>query len=477
MSSEQPGSEQPGFEQPGSQRLPADASGSGLRGLSIAKLRRAQESGELSAVDITREFIAEGIRNPTNAVVDRDDDAALAQARAVDDRRARGESLGPLAGIPLTIKDSFAVAGLRASLGTHDSTREPSQDAPAVARFRVAGAVLLGKSNVSEGLASADTDNDLYGRTSNPWDASRTPGGSSGGSAAAVAARLSCGDIGSDLSGSIRVPAAWCGVYGHRPSTGFVSKRGHLPWPLDTAMEPTVSAAGPLARSADDLRELFSVLATPDAPWRLELPASPERLAGLRVGLWPQASGAPIDGETSDAIAAFVDRLAAAGCRVESVDASALEADRVEELFARLVDIELSYSEGERAAPRSMTDVWSDWNEQRVLRQNWERVFDTVDVVISPVVGFAAPVVQGPGATNVDDRSDEIGRFSRLANLMMGPSTVMPIALGAETGMPIAVQALGRFGDDLRTIGFAQRCADAHITTPLDPALTEGISR
>jgi amidase len=446
------------------------ASGSGVRGLSIAELRRAQESGELSAVDITREFVAEGIRNPTNAIVDRDDDAALEQARAIDGRRSQGERLGPLAGIPLSVKDSFAVAGLRASLGTHDSVRESSRDAPSVARLREAGAVLLGKSNVSQGLASADTDNELYGRTSNPWDASRTPGGSSGGSAAAVSARLSCGDVGSDLSGSIRGPAAWCGVYGHRPSTGFVSKRGHLPWPIDTAMDPTVSAAGPLARSADDLLELFSVLATPDAPWRLELPASAKRLAGLRVGLWPQASGAPVDGETSDAVAAFVDRLANASCRVERIDASVLEADRVEELFARLVDIELSYSVGEHAQPRSMTDVWADWNEQRVLRQDWERVFDTVDVVISPVVGFAASVVQGPGATVVDDRRYEIGRFSRLANLTMGPSTVMPIALGSNTGMPIAVQALGRFGDDLRTIGFARLCADAGITPALDPA-------
>lgn len=445
--------------------------GSGLRGLSIAQLRRAQESRELSAVDITREFVAEGIRSPTNAIVDRDDDAGVEQARAIDERRARGESLGPLAGIPLSIKDSFAVAGLRVSVGTVDSVRESPRDAPSVARLRAAGAVLLGKTNVSAGLASADTDNELYGRTSNPWDASRTPGGSSGGSAAAVAARLSCGDLGSDLSGSIRVPAAWCGVYGHRPSTGFVSKRGHLPWPLDTAMEPTVSAAGPIARSADDLLELFSVLATPDAPWRLELPPSAERLAGLRVGLWPQASGAPIDGETSDAVAAFVDRLGAAGCLLESIDASVLESDRVEELFARLVDIELSYSEGSQSVPRAMTEVWADWNEQRVLRQRWETVFDTVDIVIAPVVGFAAPVVQGPDASLVDERSYEIGRFSRLANLVMGPSTVMPIGLGGESGMPVAVQAIGRYGDDLRTIGFARLCADAGITPVLDPGL------
>jgi amidase len=462
MSSEQSGSEQ---------------SASGLRALSIAELRRAQESRELSAVDITREFVAAAIQNPTNAIVDRDDDAALEQARAIDERRARGDRLGALAGIPLSIKDSFAVAGLRTSLGTCDSVRPSPGDAPSVALLRAAGAVLIGKSNVSAGLASSDTDNELSGRTSNPWDASRTPGGSSGGSAAAVAARLSCGDVGSDLSGSIRVPAAWCGVYGHRPSTGFVSKRGHLPWPLDTAMDPTVSAAGPLARSADDLLELFSVLATPDAPWRLELPASPERLAGLRVGVWPQASGAPTDRETSDAVAAFVDRLAAAGCRVERVDASVLESDWVEELFARLVEIELSYSEGERAEPRSMIDVWADWNEQRVLRRQWEGVFDTVDVVIAPVVGFAAPVVQGAGATVVDDRAYEVGRMSRLANLVMGPSTVLPIALGADSGMPIAVQAIGRFGDDLRTIGFARLCADAGITPALDPASTERTPR
>jgi amidase len=444
---------------------------SDLRGLSIARLREAQEARELSAVEIAQEFIVAVLRDDTNAVVERDDQDVLDQARRIDDRRAAGEDLGPLAGIPLTIKDSFAVAGLRSSVGTADSRRPVTQDAPAVALLRTAGGVMLGKSNVSEGLASSHTDNPLYGRTANPWNAARTAGGSSGGSAAAVAGLLSCGDLGSDLSGSIRVPAAWCGVYGHRPSTGFVSKRGHLPWPLDTALEPTVSAAGPLARSADDLLELFSVLATPDAPWRLGLPASPERLAGLRVGLWPQASGVPIDGETSDAVAAFADRLARAGCRVDRVDASVLESDRVEELFARLVDVELSYSEHAPPLAVSMAEVWSLWDEQRAVRARWERLFDTVDVVISPVVGFAAPIVHGPGAVSVDDRRDEIGRFSRLANLVMGPSTVMPIGIGAESGMPIAMQAIGRHGDDLRTIGFARLCADEGVAGPLGPPL------
>ncbi|WKK70564.1 amidase family protein [Rathayibacter oskolensis] len=211
---------------------------------SIAELRAALAAGEVSAVEVASDRLAAAAGHP-GTVVAHDPEAVLRAAASVDERRRRGEPLGPLAGVPVTVKDAFEVEGLVGSVGTAGSVHRSQSDAPAVAALRAADAVILGKTNVPAFLASLDTANDVYGRTVNPWGAGLSAGGSSGGSAAAVASGLSWGDLGSDLVGSIRVPAAWNGVCGHRPSNGVVSKRGHLPWRTSTRLEPSASVAGP----------------------------------------------------------------------------------------------------------------------------------------------------------------------------------------------------------------------------------------
>src|SRR6185436_4622692 len=202
-----------------------------------------------------------------NAVIAADPERALEQARAVDDARSRGEPVGPLAGLPMTIKDTFDVAGMAASSGLAAFRRRMVGDAVAVGNARQAGAVIWGKTNVPVMAADWQSTNPLYGATNNPWDRTRTPGGSSGGAAAALAARITALEIGSDIGGSLRVPANFCGVFSHKPTWGMVTQRGHVPPHPGSHAERDLNVVGPMARSARDLRLLLSILeAGPLAP-------------------------------------------------------------------------------------------------------------------------------------------------------------------------------------------------------------------
>ena len=196
-----------------------------------------------------------------------------------------------------------------------------AHDGPVAARLRAAGTVLLGKTNVPPALADWQSDNPIYGRTSNPWDTSRTPGGSSGGSAAALAAGLTALEVGSDIGGSIRVPAAFCGVYGHRPSETLVPKSGQFPMPPLPNAAVVMGVQGPLARSAEDLDLALSVLAGPDVgedvAWRVKLPAPRhKRLADFRVAVLPPIPWHPVDGQIEAALEDLASRLARLGCTV-----------------------------------------------------------------------------------------------------------------------------------------------------------------
>jgi amidase len=444
------------------------------RPASIAALRDAQRSGSTTAEEIVARHLERIASDPVGAVVESDAAAALSAARDVDGARAAGSPLGPLAGIPLTIKDSFAVAGMHASVGLPESRLRTDADARAVAALRAAGAVIVGKTNVPDMLDSYDTSSTLYGRTTNPWDPSRIAGGSSGGSAAAVAAGLSLGDLGSDLSGSIRVPSAWCGVYGHRPSSGVISKRGHLPWSLDAQMEPPTSAAGPIAGSAADLTELFEVLAgsVEAGPWRLDLPRSRvDSVRGVRVGLWLDAWEAPVDDETSGALLDFAARVTTAGATVLAIPDPGLGSRESAALFERLVDIELSHG---GSGGVSAADIWAAREAQAEARATWETIFDSVDVVVAPVTPFVAPP---SGDASTPENRSAVGRWSCISNLSQGPSTVVPLALGARSGMPIGAQIMARHGDDRSTLGFARASAAAGLLLDSPSPATNGERR
>src|SRR6201989_282499 len=236
-----------------------------LTKLSAARAAELIRGGELSPVELAGAYLRriESLNPQLNAIVTLAPDV-LKRARKAEEAAVRGDSLGPLHGIPLTVKDTIDVRGVRTARGTRlESGRVPDEDAPAVARLRAAGAIILGKTNCAELALDYTSENQVFGRTNNPYDLARSPGGSSGGCAAAVAACLTSASLGSDLAGSIRIPAHFCGVAGLKPTAGRVPGQGHAP-PLE-GPHALGSSFGPLARSVEDLELLFGVLADDNA--------------------------------------------------------------------------------------------------------------------------------------------------------------------------------------------------------------------
>jgi amidase len=431
----------------------------------IAGLLERYRSGSASAEGVVAERLA-AIRADAlvHAMVEVDADGALAAARALDAERASGAAAGALHGVPITVKTSFAVMGLSASVGTSESRVRPVRDAPSVARLRAAGAVVLGTTNVPPDLDGFFSDSPLGGRTANPWDPQRTSGGSSGGAAAAIAAGFSFGDLGSDLGGSIRVPAAFCGVPAHRPSQYTISKRGHLPWPLDAFVEPPLSAAGPMARSVEDVLRLFEVLLRDDPEATTVAPVTLSSLSGLRVGIWREEPGAECDPEVDAVLDGFVAALAAAGCVLVPLAGTPVGAPDAAELFDRLFSAELAFG-SPGGAP--LGTVWADWNAQRRLRSEWARTVADVDVVIAPAVAVVAPP---HGAVQADARlRARITRWSAMPNLLGVPCAVLPIGLDPLHHLPVAVQVIAPFGHDRDALAVARLLESAGIAPRLTP--------
>ena len=247
--------------------------------------RRELGSVELLDAQLTR---VERLNPQVNAICTFAVDDARQRAREADAATARGESWGPLHGIPVTIKDAIATAGIRSTGGSAQLLDNvPAADAEVVAAIKRAGAIVFGKTNVPLWSGDLQTFNEMFGTTNNPWDLLRVPGGSSGGAAAAVACGMTSFEIGTDIGGSVRVPSAFCGVFGHKPSFGVIPTLGYIDEPDGGVTESDVNVFGPIARGADDLALLFDVLAgpTPDRAigWRLDLPIDTIDLRSLRV--------------------------------------------------------------------------------------------------------------------------------------------------------------------------------------------------
>ncbi|KAA9166124.1 amidase [Amycolatopsis acidicola] len=461
-------------------------------------------SGALTAVELLERHLAllDGPGAALGAVVDTDREGARAAAVAVDAARDAGRPLGPLAGLPVTIKDAFDAKGMRTSHGRLSDAHQATEDAPLVRRLREAGAIVVGKTNVPVYLADHQSTNDDFGHTRNPFDPARSPGGSSGGAAAAVAAGLAVGDFGSDLSGSLRVPAAWCGLFGHRPSNGIVSKLGHLPWPRGGLLEPRVSAVGPMTRSAADSARFLDVLAGAEGldayAWRLELPpARVDALAGTRVAVWLDDAACPVDKETVAAIRAFADALAEAGADVEELTDPPVRGEEAIELFIRLQAGEVVHGLDDEACVRSAALVdapgragamarghlqslraaLDDFEAQRQIAARWAEVHERYHVVLCPAAPCAAPPYSEVPAESrlltLDGvevpAADTVGAWSRISSVGGGPATVVPLGAGATSGLPIGAQLLGRYLDDrtpLRVAALAEEAGLIRFTAP-----------
>ncbi|HXQ16792.1 MAG TPA: amidase family protein [Caulobacteraceae bacterium] len=446
----------------------------------------ALQTGRVSASELLKAVLerTDRLDRNVNAVVARDGERALAEAHAIDGARARGEALGPLAGLPMTVKDIFDIEGLPASAGMKSLLGRPAKDACAVAQVRAAGALVWGHTNVPAGSSDFQAFNPLYGVTRNPWNLALTPGGSSGGSAAAVAACFTALEIGADMGGSLRVPASYCGVAGHRPSWGLISQRG-IAAPPGYEADYDFLVVGPMARSVRDLQLLMMTLA--------DLPAAPTpSLRDVRLGLWLDEPTFPVDPAVRAVIAAFAGKLQGEGVAVDPV-VSPLPAQAMLSSYMTLLLATLS-----GALPPAMRALfecfrgpakiamacgagplsWAhgvlgyttrhhDWlaaNEERAkMKVEVARVFARHHAILAPVTPTAAfahdhiGLQAGRRLTTTDGRRIpylETIDWIALATLCDLPTTVIPIGRTPE-GLPVGVQIIGAPGADAATLAVA----------------------
>jgi amidase len=446
---------------------------------SATQLAAAVRARSVSALELADAAIAmiEALDGPINAVVVRDFDRARGQARQVDQAVADGADL-PLAGVPMTVKECFNIAGLPTTFGLETARNyRPTEDAVAVRRLKAAGAVILGKTNVAAGLADYQVDNPIYGRTGNPHDLSRSPGGSSGGSAAALAAGMVPLELGGDAGGSIRIPAAFCGVYGHLSSFPLISLEGHGPPGGGIIVGRAWAAAGPMARTAADLDLALKVLSGPEGrdatAYRLALPAPRHgRLADYRVFVLTEHPTAAVDDEIVAAIDDLATVLETAGASVSRHSVllpSLADSQALVEKFAWTYKTGMSPDAPEPRA--TIKDYHDCLVAQEVLRRAWDVFFRSFDVVIAPCYATAAfPPFPGsnpwPGANRtLRVNGAEVPfrpqtAWPLIAGMPHLPATAAPIGRTRD-GLPIGAQFIGPFLEDLTTIAFAGQVSTA----------------
>ncbi|MFJ9713257.1 amidase [Streptomyces sp. NPDC101234] len=465
---------------------------------SAVEQSRALAAGEVSSrelVDLYLERIT-AHNSALKAVVTLDPERARREATEADAARAAGRDLGPLHGVPITVKDSFETAGMRTVCGRTDlQNYVPDQDAEAVRRLRSAGAVIMGKSNMPPGNQDVQADNPVFGPSSNPWDTTRTSGGSAGGGAVATAAGLTAFDFGSEIGGSTRIPSHFTGLYGHKSTWRSIPLIGHVPYGPGAGRwtDMDMACGGAQVRDARDLVPVLqAVVGTADYDSGFSYTLAPPRatkLADFRVAVWSEDPSCPVDDDVSQAVADTLAVLRTAGAKVTVQPASlpvdiatnqkaflplvygAFTFDRTgltpasnAALLARLVQ----HPRGDAGpALRGTFQSHYQWLHAHTardeIRQRWFEFFEDFDIVLMPVTPTAAPAHHNklidrfgrPYTVDGVRRSywDQV-KWNAIANVSGGPATTIPVRKG-RSGLPIGVQAMGPGGGDLTTIEFA----------------------
>ncbi|HEX8691789.1 MAG TPA: amidase family protein [Longimicrobium sp.] len=471
--------------------MPAASESTTLCYLTATELAARIRDGELSSEEVVRAHLERIARlnPPLNAVVDLHAEAALARSREADAALARGECRGRLHGVPVTIKDVWDVAGMRTTFGYPPLRRHVGrEDAFAVSRLREAGAVVLGMTNAPLGSYDWQCWNPLYGRTNNPWDPARTPGGSSGGSAAAVAAGFSALELGSDAAGSIRVPTHFCGAIGMKPTETRVSGRGHGNFPGISYSLRHICSYGPIARSVADLELAMTLLTAPDprfpdappVPFALQPPREP---ASLRVAWTDSFGGYPVSAETAEAVRGAAAKLEAAGARVERANpdidgADALvtwgeingfETGMALPAYARVpmrLGTELRFGRGpfSRGLRRGLALLPHRYFRALDRRDRHSAAMEALladyDAWLCPVAAVPAITHRRTGApVAVDGRATSysmaLGAWASLLAMTGNPVVVLPAARSVD-GLPIGIQVVGRRWDDAGVLAVAR---------------------
>jgi len=455
---------------------------------SIAQMQQALASGEYTSVDLLDAMLAQvaSQNQSLNAIVTMDEGRARQQAELADQQRAQGQNQGLLHGIPITIKDSFQTAGMRTTSGFPPLKNYiPDKDAFTVSRLKAAGAIIIGKTNLPVLAGDFQCNNPIFGRSNNPWNLERTTGGSTGGGAAAVASGMSALELGSDLGGSVRVPAHYCGVFGFKPGAFRVSGNGHIPG----AEAPGIGAGsstlafmatpGVLTRSAADLKLAFNVIAgtdpeAPDLP-PMSVPADtgPSK---FRIAWTDGFPGIQVSKDTQDMMAATAAALADAGHVVEQVQPEALDFSAAREAWGVITGclmgsgvnpairrmLKLSFqlnkdrSDMKRGAVKGLGSNFKHFANALVVRDVTnaliEQFFQNYDLWLCPVTSGAAFPHAKPGKPVLVDghKTDYLhacGGHTSLFNFTGHPAAVLPAGKSAD-GMPLSIQLVTRRWQD-----------------------------
>jgi aspartyl-tRNA(Asn)/glutamyl-tRNA(Gln) amidotransferase subunit A len=438
--------------------------------MSISRLSELLDAGETNAEELTRLFLdrAEGIGRSLNCYITLCRETALVAARAAAERAAAKRRRGKLDGIPIAIKDNIDVAGVPTSNGFGGAPwRVPNEDSEIVRRLREAGAVILGKLNMHEGALGATNDNPHHGRAINPHGAEHSPGGSSGGSGAAVAAGLCCAALGTDTGGSVRIPASYCGLVGLKPSYGLISTRGVVP------LSYGLDHVGPLTRTVADAGIMLGVLGgfDPACPQSRRGPEvrydaiQPARLDGVRIGVVRNFTAERAQPVVIDAFNAALDQLSGLGASIRSVELPSYDVVRGRRAGFARVEAEAAFVHGPlyekepwrfSQEMRAYLDYGAKMPATRLLDVNHRidvaafelgQCLEDVDAIVSPTTPQAAPAFGGP-------LNDNAGAFCILANFAGNPAISVPMGCNAA-GLPLGLQIIGALHRDAQVLEIA----------------------
>ncbi len=472
-----------------------------LNFLSASQLAAMIRSGEVTARETVEAFLAQAKKqNPTyNAIVTLHEAQALAQADQADQALRDGKPCGPLHGVPITIKDTYRVKGSRTTAGYLPlKDHIPDSDAVAVQLLKDAGAIIVGRTNTPTLAMDMQTDNPIFGKTNNPWDVERTPAGSSGGCATALATGMTSLSLGSDLAGSIRLPASFCGVYGLKPTHGVVSFEGHIvPLPGQTNGYRTLAVAGPLARSIDDLALALEVLTQPTSHDRNVAPLLADLgekvdISKLKIAWTDNFGGVPVSAEIKDKLHAFVNKLAQAGATVHKIEPQGMDYNEIWETWGSFVGAQGNYdmSNLKRAighlfskgilknipmqrkivGPTSVKKLMQAFEIQSQYITKMDNFLSDYDVWLCPVSATTAfkhhahsklfgdyKIYNTPLQLDGADVHYFVATqsYTTVFSTTNSPVVSMPIGLG-QSGLPVNIQVAGKRYSDRRLLKVAK---------------------